>query len=200
LTDSTHPSENFNFTLHTHQPVLEIKTEPDLIAGNLSYPTATLGSFSNLPCTFSPTLHLPYTLSSTIPTLYCYIQLPYTPYTAYPVPVCLPYTPQAPSPQPPRSLARSLPAAPVGEKLLSTKRPPSIPRLLTRIQLLPTRDLALGPGRASHRSSDGFPVGGTPGRARGPLLIFRKIHLYGKTKKSTHGHQTPNRRTTLGPL
>jgi len=25
---------------------------------------------------------------------------------------------------------------------------------------------------------------------RGPLFIFRKIHLYGKTKKSTHGHQT----------
>ena len=26
--------------------------------------------------------------------------------------------------------------------------------------------------------------------ARGPLSVFRKIHLYGKTKKSTHGHQT----------
>ena len=27
-----------------------------------------------------------------------------------------------------------------------------------------------------------------PAGARGPLFIFRKIHLYGKTKKSTHGH------------
>ena len=42
----------------------------------------------------------------------------------------------------------------------------------------------------SHIPSDGLLVGRTPGRARGPLLIFRKIHLYGKTKKSTHGHQT----------
>ena len=33
-------------------------------------------------------------------------------------------------------------------------------------------------------------MGCTPGRVRGPLFIFRKIHLYGKTKKSTHGHQT----------
>ena len=42
----------------------------------------------------------------------------------------------------------------------------------------------------SHIPSDGLLVGRTPERARGPLLIFRKIHLYGKTKKSTHGHQT----------
>ena len=33
-------------------------------------------------------------------------------------------------------------------------------------------------------------MGRTPGTARGPRFIFRKIHLYGKTKKSTHGHQT----------
>jgi hypothetical protein len=33
-------------------------------------------------------------------------------------------------------------------------------------------------------------VGRTPELPRGPLFIFRKIHLYGKTKKSTHGHQT----------
>ena len=32
-------------------------------------------------------------------------------------------------------------------------------------------------------------VADTPDRARAPLFIFRKIHLYGKTKKSTHGHQ-----------
>jgi hypothetical protein len=42
----------------------------------------------------------------------------------------------------------------------------------------------------SHIPSDGLLVGRTPDRARGPLFIFRKIHLYGKTKKSTHGHQT----------
>ena len=29
-----------------------------------------------------------------------------------------------------------------------------------------------------------------PAGARGPLFIFRKIHLYGETKKSTHGHTT----------
>jgi hypothetical protein len=41
----------------------------------------------------------------------------------------------------------------------------------------------------------------TPDRARGPLFIFRKIHLYGKTKKSTHGHQTakPLRRHSPEP-
>ena len=43
----------------------------------------------------------------------------------------------------------------------------------------------------SRRPSD--PIGGprTPTGARGPLFIFRKIHLYGKTKKSTHGRTTP---------
>lgn len=40
----------------------------------------------------------------------------------------------------------------------------------------------------SHIPSEGVLVGRTPGRLRGPLFIFRKIHLYGKTKKSTHGH------------
>src|ERR1700761_2674844 len=36
------------------------------------------------------------------------------------------------------------------------------------------------------------PTGGgpTPPGARGPLFIFRKIILYGETKKSTHGHTT----------
>jgi hypothetical protein len=38
--------------------------------------------------------------------------------------------------------------------------------------------------------SDGVLVHFTPERARGPLLIFRKIHYHRKTKKSTHGHQT----------
>jgi len=36
------------------------------------------------------------------------------------------------------------------------------------------------------------PIGGStpPPAARAPLSIFRKIHLYGKNKKSTHGHTT----------
>lgn len=42
----------------------------------------------------------------------------------------------------------------------------------------------------SHLPTDGLLVGCTPAGPRGPLLIFRKIHLYGRTKKSTHGHQT----------
>jgi hypothetical protein len=33
-------------------------------------------------------------------------------------------------------------------------------------------------------------VGRTPLLPRGPLFIFRKIHVFGKKKKSTHGHQT----------
>jgi hypothetical protein len=40
----------------------------------------------------------------------------------------------------------------------------------------------------SHRCSDPLAPRRTPRPAPGPLLIFRKIHLYGKTKKSTHGH------------
>jgi hypothetical protein len=46
-----------------------------------------------------------------------------------------------------------------------------------------------------HRLTD--PIGGaaTLPAARGPLLIFRKIHLYGKTKKSTHGHRERNAAT-----
>lgn len=47
------------------------------------------------------------------------------------------------------------------------------------------------PRPPSHRSCGVGLVGPTPGRARGPLFIFRKIHLYGKTKKSTHGHTNP---------
>ncbi len=42
----------------------------------------------------------------------------------------------------------------------------------------------------SHIPSETVLVGRTPGLPREPLFIFRKIHLYGKTKKSTHGHQT----------
>ncbi|KAJ6437672.1 hypothetical protein O9K51_09500 [Purpureocillium lavendulum] len=38
------------------------------------------------------------------------------------------------------------------------------------------------------------PIGGaaTLPAARGPLSIFRKIHLYAKSKKSTHGAPGPN--------
>jgi hypothetical protein len=43
-------------------------------------------------------------------------------------------------------------------------------------------------------------VGRTPDRVRGLLFIFRKIHLYGKTKKSTHGHQTTKPFCTHSPF
>jgi len=57
--------------------------------------------------------------------------------------------------------------------------PQLCPTLSGRAALLP-----------SHIPSETILVGRTPDRARGPLFIFRKIHLYGKFKKSTHGHQT----------
>ena len=46
-----------------------------------------------------------------------------------------------------------------------------------------------------HRLTD--PIGGPapPPAARGPLSIFRKIHSYGKTKRSTHGHREPSAAT-----
>lgn len=49
----------------------------------------------------------------------------------------------------------------------------------------------------SHIPSETVLVGRTPELPRGPLFIFRKIHLYGKTKKSTHGHQTTKPFCTL---
>jgi len=61
-------------------------------------------------------------------------------------------------------------------------------RVLRRLETPTVSGRALSP--PSHIPTDGLLVGRTPGRARGPLFIFRKIHLYGKTKKSTHGHQT----------
>jgi hypothetical protein len=39
-----------------------------------------------------------------------------------------------------------------------------------------------------HIPSDPVDDPALPPGARGPLFIFRKINLYGKTKKSTHGH------------
>jgi hypothetical protein len=42
----------------------------------------------------------------------------------------------------------------------------------------------------SHIPSDPLLGQTTPRPLPGPLLTFRKIHLYGKTKKSTHGHTT----------
>jgi hypothetical protein len=55
--------------------------------------------------------------------------------------------------------------------------PPLCPTLSGRAALPP-----------SHIPSETVLVGRTPEPARGPLFIFRKIHLYGKTKRSTHGH------------
>ena len=57
--------------------------------------------------------------------------------------------------------------------------PPLCPTLSGRAALPP-----------SHIPSETVLVGRTPEPARGPLFIFRKILNYGKTKKSTHGHQT----------
>jgi hypothetical protein len=42
----------------------------------------------------------------------------------------------------------------------------------------------------SHIPSDPLLARSTPRPLPGPLSTFRKIHLYGKTKKSTHGHTT----------
>jgi hypothetical protein len=46
-----------------------------------------------------------------------------------------------------------------------------------------------GAGGTPRRWSARPPASCTPRPLPGPLLIFRKIHLYGKSKKSTHGHQ-----------
>jgi hypothetical protein len=50
-------------------------------------------------------------------------------------------------------------------------------------QLLPS-----GFPLSSRRSSDQMGGVGRQVWARGPIPIFRKIHLYGKSVKSTHGH------------
>ena len=64
-------------------------------------------------------------------------------------------------------------------------------RLLTTFSQLPTLRTRQGPGQAvSHRSCGHQTAARTPRRVRAPLFGFRKIHLYGKSKKSTHGHQT----------
>lgn len=74
-----------------------------------------------------------------------------------------------------------------------SKETRSTARLLTTFLLLPTLQSLDGPawpvGSALHIPTDQLPVRGTPDGARAPLFIFRKIHLYGETKKSTHGHQ-----------
>src|SRR6478735_4929412 len=57
--------------------------------------------------------------------------------------------------------------------------------LLQRLRLSPS-----APAPLSHRCTDPHLPSCTPRSAPGPLLIFRKIHLYGKSKKSTHDHQT----------
>lgn len=75
-----------------------------------------------------------------------------------------------------------------------SKETRSTARLLTTFLLLPTLQSLDGPswpvGSALHIPTDQLPVRGTPDGARAPLFIFRKIHLYGETKKSTHGHRT----------
>src|SRR4029434_10026353 len=79
------------------------------------------------------------------------------------------------------------------KKKLSPKKSTAPPRALTTFLILPTLQFWSGPRPARsppHIPTDGLSVGCTPDRARGPLSAFRKIHLYGKTKKSTHGHQT----------
>jgi hypothetical protein len=42
----------------------------------------------------------------------------------------------------------------------------------------------------SHKGTDLFLAARTPAAGSGPANDFRKIHLYGKTEKPTHGHQT----------
>ena len=80
-----------------------------------------------------------------------------------------------------------------GKIFSPTKETRSTARLLTTFLLLPTLQPRPGPlcrvGSAPHIPTDRLSVGSTPGRARASLFFFRKIHLYGKTKKSTHGHQ-----------
>jgi len=109
---------------------------------------------------------------------------------------------------PPLARRRSLPACSRGHAVVVCKI-----RYVNRGSQRPVRETArrprVNPGTApkgcqgtrpvvvlrtrrplSYIPSDGLLVGCTPGSVRGPLFIFRKIHLYGKTKKSTHGHQT----------
>ena len=49
----------------------------------------------------------------------------------------------------------------------------------------------------SHIPSDGLSPRSPPHRARARGLFFRKIHLYGFLKKSTHGRTAPRPRTPL---
>ncbi len=88
------------------------------------------------------------------------------------------------------------------------------PRPLTTRRFLPTLRAPRGdlpPGAAPsgpqslppHRRTGGVGGAATPPRARGPLSASRKIHLYGETKKSTHGHPAqppthPGRRRRRG--
>jgi len=57
----------------------------------------------------------------------------------------------------------------------------------------PVAGLGSRPGARGvpHVPTGGVLVGPTPDRARARVNGFRKIHLYGKTKKSTHGHTNP---------
>jgi hypothetical protein len=50
------------------------------------------------------------------------------------------------------------------------------------------RQLSAGPSHSPTDPTDGLKM---PHPVRCPNFFFRKINLYGKTKKSTHGHTTP---------
>lgn len=88
-----------------------------------------------------------------------------------------------PLPLPPLPPARP-PRAPTPQGLPKTPRPP------------PTLELALDPGRAPQGPCDQAGDLGSRMWARGPIHIFRKINLYGKPAKSTHG-RAGRRRPTL---
>jgi hypothetical protein len=136
-----------------------------------------------LPWTIRTPADLPWTYPGPVPTL----DLPYTatldlPYTAT---LDLPWTPGSGRPVP------SLPGAPAGLENLAEQKGRGGARLLTTILLLPTLYQRKGPCPAAPRPSYLPPADqrakSTPHGLRGPISIFRKIHLYGKTKKSTHG-------------
>ena len=122
-----------------------------------------------------PTLELPCTLRATL----------YLPWSGLPL-TRLPYTyPGAGKPAPPRLPGRLTrrtrpfsplpPRAPRPPGLTKTPRPP------------PTLELAPDPGRAPRGACERAGDLGCPAWARGPIRIFRKNNLYGKTAKSTHG-------------
>ena len=106
------------------------------------------------------------------------------------------YTPVGVRPEPPRSWGSTNHYEPPGREVRSLQACMSGHAVevckirYTERERRTFHRFRLGCFAPSHIPTDGLLVGRTPDRARGPLFIFRKIHLYGKTKKSTHGHQT----------